>query len=593
MRLVGCLRLVERTLARIGHRQRARDHQRLGEAVALARRQHDPADARVERQAGELAPDVGQRAALVDGAELGEQLVAVGYGARARRFDERERVDRSEVERRHLQNHARERAAQDFRLGKARTRRVIGLRIEAHADAVLHAPAASRALVGIRLRDLLDLEERRPVARRIALDAREPGVDHVADARDGERGLGDVGREHDASAARRGERALLLLGRQARIQRQDLRHRAPRTAPQVGAQPLGGLANLALAGKERQDVAGTCAPQVARRVDDRLLDVLLVVGGLVLEVASACAVADLDRVQPAGHLDDRRGMRVVAAEMAREPLGVERRRRDHELEVVAPRQQLLQVAEQEVDVEAALVRLVDDDRVVGQEVAVAARLGQQDAVGHHLDPRARRAPVGEAHLVADRAAERAAHLLRDARRDAARREPPRLRMPDQPARPAPGRDADLGKLRRLPRAGLAADDDDRMRANRGGDLVGALRDRQLGGIGEARTRREPRVAPRRRALDLDGDAPPRLGTRPEPARLDDARGEAHSVGDEQVRKARGEVDRGRGGGSHGGAGDAGRGRRGREAGADSTVLPRGATLRYDPPTSRPRVRPRE
>ena len=48
-------------------------------------------------------------------------------------------------------------------------------------------------------------------------------------------------------------------------------------------------------------------------------------------------------------------------------------------------QQPLEVAEQEVDVEAALVRLVDDDRVVAAQQPVALDLGQQDAVGHQLD----------------------------------------------------------------------------------------------------------------------------------------------------------------------------------------------------------------
>ena len=62
-------------------------------------------------------------------------------------------------------------------------------------------------------------------------------------------------------------------------------------------------------------------------------------------------------------------------------------RGDDQLEVRPPRQQLLEVAEQEVDVQAALVRLVDDDRVVAPQHPVALDLGQQDAVGHQLDQR--------------------------------------------------------------------------------------------------------------------------------------------------------------------------------------------------------------
>ena len=94
VRLVGGLRALERPLARIAHGQRARDHQRLGDAVALARGEHDAADARVERQRGEFAADRRQRAPLVDRAQVREQLVAVRDRARQRRLDEGERGDR-------------------------------------------------------------------------------------------------------------------------------------------------------------------------------------------------------------------------------------------------------------------------------------------------------------------------------------------------------------------------------------------------------------------------------------------------------------------------------------------------------------------
>jgi hypothetical protein len=57
--------------------------------------------------------------------------------------------------------------------------------------------------------------------------------------------------------------------------------------------------------------------------------------------------------------------------MLREALGIERGRGDDHLEIRPLRQQLAQVAEQEIDVEAALVRLVDDQRVVGRQQRVA------------------------------------------------------------------------------------------------------------------------------------------------------------------------------------------------------------------------------
>ena len=102
--------------------------------------------------------------------------------------------------------------------------------VQAHADARGDAAAAARALIGRRLRDLLDLQQRHLVAQRIALDPREPRVDHVANAR-----------APSAKSPRRwsrarcgvrrcgGRRAAAARHRQARVQRQDL-DRARRTA---------------------------------------------------------------------------------------------------------------------------------------------------------------------------------------------------------------------------------------------------------------------------------------------------------------------------------------------------------------------------
>ena len=83
-------------------------------------------------------------------------------------------------------------------------------------------------------------------------------------------------------------------------------------------------------------------------------------------------VAHLDRVGAAGDLDHRRVVEVPANRRR-----VDGRRGDDQLEVRAPGQQPLEVAEQEVDVEAALVGLVDDQRVVAR--AAAGRAGSRRA----------------------------------------------------------------------------------------------------------------------------------------------------------------------------------------------------------------------
>ena len=146
-------------------------------------------------------------------------------------------------------------------------------------------------------------------------------------------------------------------------------------------------------------------------------------------------------------------------EVRREALRLDGRRRDDHLQVGPARQQLTQIAEQEVDVEAALVRLVEDQGVVAQQAAVALDLGEQDAVGHQLDQRAVAGLVGEPHGVADGVAERGAQFVGDALRDGAGGEPARLGVPDGAADAAAELQADLRQLGGLARPGLAGDDD--------------------------------------------------------------------------------------------------------------------------------------
>ena len=235
---------------------------------SFARGNDHPSDAGIDRQARELASERGERPRGVDRAQLVQQLEAVADRARARRLDERKRLDFAERKRSHPQNHRGERAPQDLRVGVFRPCGVIVFAVEAHADPVGDPAAAARALIGRSLRDLLDLQQRRLVAHRVALDAREPAVDDVADAGHGERGLGDVGRKHDAPPGRRRENPLLLRHGQARVQRKNLHRRGVRPAREALAQQRRGFADLALARQKHEDVAGArCArgPRPRRR----------------------------------------------------------------------------------------------------------------------------------------------------------------------------------------------------------------------------------------------------------------------------------------------------------------------------------------
>ncbi len=260
----------------------------------------------------------------------------------------------------------------------------------------------------------------------------------------------------------------------------------------VPAQGVGGVADLAFAREEDEYVARPLPPQLVDRIDDGLGLVALVGCAVFLGVGvDDRPIAHLHRVGAAGDLDDRGPVEVLG-----EALGVDGRGSDDQLEVRPAGEQLLEIAEQEVDVEAAFVRLVDDQRVVGAQHAVALDLGEQDAVGHDLDLGRVARAVGEPHLVAHDLAERGPQLLGDAVGDRARGQPARLGVADGPRHPAAEVEADLGQLGGLPGPRLAGDDHDLMGADRVGDLGAPLADRQVGGEGD-RAHAGVRVCPAR------------------------------------------------------------------------------------------------
>ncbi len=333
---VGGLLLVGGPLARVLDGQGRDDHEHLGEAALPVGLEQDAGVARVDGQLGQAATVGGQPLARVglvgvDRADLVQQGEAVGDAAPVRRVDEREGLDVAEPERRHLQDHRREARPQDLRLRELRPGEEVVLGVEPDADAVGDATAAALALVRRRLRDLLDRQPLHLGAGAVAGDAGGAGVDDVADAGDGQRRLGDVGRQHYPTPSRRLE-DLGLLGRgQASVEREDLELvRSLLT----GVQGVGGVADLPLAGEEHEDVARPVLRQLVDRVADGFVDVRRVDVGLVVLVLRGVVderpVADLDRVGAPADLDDRR-----VVEVPGEALGVERRRGDDELELGA------------------------------------------------------------------------------------------------------------------------------------------------------------------------------------------------------------------------------------------------------------------
>ena len=240
----------------------------------------------------------------------------------------------------------------------------------------------------------------------------------------------------------------------------------------VLAQRLRRLADFALTGQEYQDVAGLGAgSQFIDRVYNGLRQIDFV---LVLVFFIERPVQHLNRIEPPRDFDDRR-----VAKMRRELLRVDRGRSDDQFQIGTSGQKLADIAQQKIDVQTALMRLVDDQRVVARQPAVALGFRQQDSIGHELDVAIRAGLVGEAHLIADGIAQTGAQLGGHPRGHRARGDAPRLGMPDHALHAAAHVETQLGQLRSFARPGFAADDHDLIGLDGGADVGAPRTDRQL------------------------------------------------------------------------------------------------------------------
>ena len=248
-------------------------------------------------------------------------------------------------------------------------------------------------LVGGGPADPAEFESVEAAGRVVARVAGQAAVDHGRHALDGQRGLGDVGRQHDLASVAGPNRRLLLLEREGTVERQDPDPLA--TGP--GGQLAGRPADLLDPRQEREHVA-------ARGLGfDRPGDL----DGQRL--ARRAPIGHLDRVRPPLDPDDRR----VAQELRDRP-GVHRRRHHDQDQVVADR--LADLAEHrqgQVGVQAPLVELVEDHGADAFEEGVAHELTVEDALGHDPDSGLGADPPLEPDLIADPPADRPAVLLGD------------------------------------------------------------------------------------------------------------------------------------------------------------------------------------
>ena len=412
----------------------------------------------------------------------------IADAALIRRIQERKILHIAEVQCGHLQHHRGQIGAQDLRVGVPGPSVEVCLRVQPDAHSRRCPTGPAGPLRGGGLRNRLN---RQSLHLGAATETGDPGgsrVDDIADPGNGKGGLSDVGGQHDSAiqvAGVRGEHPVLFGGGQPRVEREHLGcgHRR--------AHGLGRVANLAFTGQEHQHVAGGLGGQLLQGVEYRLglitgfdpdhlmigiVGVFRRVGDVtaVLRRQFQGAIADLDGKGAPGHLDDGR-----AAEVVGEPLGLDRCGGDDHLEVRPARQQLAQIAEQEVDVEAAFVGLIKDQSVVAQQLAIALHLGEQDPVGHQLDQRPVAGLVGEPHGVADGATQLDREFVGDPLRHRAGRQPSRLGVTDGAADTPSQFQADLGQLGGLAGTGLAGHHHHLVVANCCREFLAARADRQV------------------------------------------------------------------------------------------------------------------
>ena len=169
--------------------------------------------------------------------------------------------------------------------------------------------------------------------------------------------------------------------------------------------------------------------------------------------------------------------------MLGKPLGINRGRRDHHTEIGAAWQKVFKVAQQKINVQAALVGLIDDQGVIGHQQWIVLGLRQKHAIGHELDRDAGPGAVIETDLIAHGClrlvAAGCSQFLSDAPCHGHGREPPRLRVADGAARkPAAKGQGNLWQLGGFARAGLTTHDDHGVLPNRVGDLLPTGADRE-------------------------------------------------------------------------------------------------------------------
>ena len=262
---------------------------------------------------------------------------------------------------------------------------------------------------------------------------------------------------------RRRNRQILRLQGKRGVERRDQHRRIADTLGQPLRRPL----DLRLSREEDEDAAVRLGERALDRPD-----------GLVLDAAArlAAKVAGVDRPGAAVALDDGR-----VVQQARDPRPVQGRGHDREAKLRT--QDGLAVAgegEAEVGIQAALVKLVEQDAGDAVERRIVQDHAGEDAFGDHLDAGPGRDAALQAHAEADGLADRLPEGLGHAGRGRARGQPARLEQDELAARGPRFVKQRQRRDGRLARSRRRHDHGRRPRRERGPDRRQRLLDRQHG-----------------------------------------------------------------------------------------------------------------
>ena len=261
---------------------------------------------------------------------------------------------------------------------------------------------------------------------------------------------------------------MLLARTQSSEKRNHLGLRAQSTFDQIRTFP-----NIPLTRQENEHIPDTRLEEEALTLTGSRIDEIGVGRIRRSLFTPGRAVLHIHRKGAPGHLNDGR-----IVERLGESHRIDGGRGNDHLQVRALSQKVLQVPQQEIDVQRALMGFIDDDGFVFGKGRIPLHLGQKHAIGHQLNDRVRPRSIIEADLTAHFATPGHIEFLSDSLGDGQCRHPPGLRTTDHRPSAQARFQAHFWNLSRFARPRLTSNNHHWVRSNRGHDVLLAGGDRQ-------------------------------------------------------------------------------------------------------------------